>query len=567
MRSALLVVLLLVTASAARSDETAARVIRITATVVDRGGTPVGGLTLTDFSLFDQGISQALQSVEARRAEPRRLALLLDEFHVSSSDTDRVRAALTAFVDQQIRPDDMVVVLKPLDPLPSIELSNDRATMKRAIASFEGRKGNYTPRTPIEEEAIGRAPALADRARAQVVLSALRALAARLGAVAGRSAILIVSEGFAPAPDAMPARTLPDAGIVERFANRYDVPVYAFDPREPAPIVASPVLATLADQTGGTVSSRGDLAAALRQVANELDSGYLLTFRPTLSDDGKFHEVKVQTLRAGAKVRVRAGYVSAQPPDARRAFRSTLPILDTSRPLRRSPLIDVWTGVTRAADARARVVVTWEPDRESGSGAQVVARVAVKATAGDGTVLFNGALEPVRSVGAGGGTADRAEFDAAAGRVQLDMTVLGERGEQLDTDARDFEVPDLKPRTTLLLPPVVVSTRSAREFREATAEIDASPIPSREFRRTDRLVIRVPAFSASPTPPRVTAHLLNRRGQKMMDLPIVPGGVGPGVSQFDLPLAPLAPGDYYLQFTATADSGAAEQRVSFRIVG
>ncbi|NUR53135.1 MAG: hypothetical protein HOQ29_01695, partial [Acidobacteria bacterium] len=156
MRSALLVVLLLVTASAARSDETAARVIRITATVVDRGGTPVGGLTLTDFSLFDQGISQALQSVEARRAEPRRLALLLDEFHVSSSDTDRVRAALTAFVDQQIRPDDMVVVLKPLDPLPSIELSNDRATMKRAIASIEGRKGNYTPRTPIEEEAIGR---------------------------------------------------------------------------------------------------------------------------------------------------------------------------------------------------------------------------------------------------------------------------------------------------------------------------------------------------------------------------------------------------------------------------
>jgi hypothetical protein len=147
------------------------------------------------------------------------------------------------------------------------------------------------------------------------------------------------------------------------------------------------------------------------------------------------------------------------------------------------------------------------------------------------------------------------------------MAILGERGQQLDFDARDFDVPDLKPRRTQLLPPVFLSTRSAREFRVASSELDASPDPSREFRRTERLLIRVPALSGSMDRPRVTAQLLNRRGQKMWDLVSVPGDAGTGVSQFDLPLAPLAPGDYIIQFTATGDPDPTEQRVSFKVTG
>jgi VWFA-related protein len=569
MKHALLVALL-VTAPAFGREETPARPVRITAMVIDQHGKPVTGLVLKDFSLLDQGVTQPLQSVEARKAEPRRLAILLDEFHVKPTDTDRVRAAVTAFAEEQLRADDMVVVLKPLDSLPSIRLSNERDAIKKAIAAFEGRKGNYTPRTPLEEETIGRAPALAARARAQVVLSALRALAARLGSVTGRSAILVVSEGFPQSPEAMPARTLPDAGIVERFANRYDVPVYGFDPRvEPAAADGdSQVLASLAAQTGGTFSTDGDLEGALRQAARELDSGYLLTFRPAGSDDGKFHRITVRTSRRGAQVRARAGYVSALPPEKQSVFRSTIPMLDTSRPLRRSPLIQVWSGVTRASDTRARVVVTWEPGRGLGGALRSdAARVTLKATTKEGALLFNGTLEPVRGIGEAIGSTDRAEFDAPAGPVQLDMTILGDRGQQLDTDARDFEVPDLKPRRTLLLPPVMVATRSAREFRTATSEIDASPDPSREFRRTERLLIRVPALSGSAERPRVTAQLLNRTGQKMWDLVSVPGDVGRGVSQFDLPLAPLAPGDYILQFTATGETEPVEQRVSFKVTG
>ena len=142
-----------------------------------------------------------------------------------------MREAVTRFVDERLRADDTVVVLKPLDSLPAIRLTADRGPTRDAIATFEGRKGNLEPRTTLEEETLGRAPALVEAGRAQVVLSALRALVGQLGSAPGRSAVLLVSEGFAQQPRRLSARGLPDVGIVERYANRYDVPVYAFDPR------------------------------------------------------------------------------------------------------------------------------------------------------------------------------------------------------------------------------------------------------------------------------------------------------------------------------------------------
>src|SRR5262249_544327 len=148
----------------------------------------------------------------------------------------------------------------------------DRAGAERAIASFTGRNGAYEPRTALEEETLGRAPALVESGRAQVVLSALRALAAQLGAVPGRSAILLISNGFAE-PGRFNVRGLPDAANVERFANRYDVPIYAFDPRAAAPAEnASPaVIDKLVAETGGAFYHGAELPANLSRAATELD--------------------------------------------------------------------------------------------------------------------------------------------------------------------------------------------------------------------------------------------------------------------------------------------------------
>lgn len=546
--------------------------VRVATVVTDRQGNLVSGLSLADFELRENGVVQQLVAVESRRPEPRRLAILLDEFHVDAADSARVRDAATEFVTAHMRPDDTAVVLKPLDPLTTIRLSGDRAAILAAIASFEGRKGNLEPRSALEEETLGRAPALVEAGRAQVVLSGLRALATHLGASPGRSAILLVSEGFTRRPRRLTIRGLPDAATVERFANRYDVPIYAFDPRQTVSEGdgGAATLGRFVSETGGTLARGGDLAANLARAGREIDGGYTLTFQPARVDDGRYRPISISVRRREVDARSRGGYVSAPSAEARRAMREgpgSRAILPT-RLLRRSPLVAVWSGVTRVSATDGRVVVTWEPGQTlTSAGRSRAARVSLKATLRDGTLLYEGLLAPVR-VGEAADTtsADRAEFDAPSGRVQLDMTILGLRGEKLDIDARDIEVPALNGNAPLLLPAILIATQSAREFREVAADANAAPDPSRQFRRTERLVIRVPAYAGS-VPVPVTAHLLNRLAQPMREIHTLPGAGSPGVTQFDLPLAPLAPGDYFLQFRVKGATGPVDQRVGFRITG
>jgi VWFA-related protein len=547
--------------------------VRISTMVTDRQGKPVGGLTLKDFELREDGVVQTLLSVEARKPQPRRVAILLDEFHVEAAESARIRDAVVRFLDERLRPDDTAVVLKPLDPLTSIRLTSDRDRLKAAIAGFEGRKGNREPRNALEEETMGRAPALVDASRAQVVLSALRALVTQLGSAPGRSAVLLVSEGFPQQPRRLGSRGLPDIGIVERFANRYDVPIYVFDPRpaETAPDAGSILLGKLVSETGGTLSRGADLASDLARAAAELDGGYTLTYQPARPDDGRYRPVQVTVAarpRREVDARSRAGYVSPPSAEARRAMREnagTTPALPM-RLLRRSPLIDVWSGVTRIGSSGGRVMVTWEPGRNfTGTAKSNAARITLKATTKEGAVLYEGLLAPVRvGEAADPASSDRAEFDAPAGRVQLEMTILGGRGEKLDIDARDVEVPAMKGTTPMLLPAILIATQSAREFRDVAADADAAPDPSRQFRRTERLVIRVPAY-AGGNPVPVTARLLNRLAQPMLEIGTLPAAGG--VTQFDLPLAPLAPGEYYLLFTVKGPAGPLDQRISFRITG
>jgi len=545
--------------------------VRINTIVTDRQGRPVSGLTSRDFELKEDGVVQKLISVEARRPEARRIAILLDEFHVAQEDSQRVRDAVLDFAAGQLRAEDTTVVLKPLDSLMRIRFSDDRESLRMSIASFEGRKDRLEPRNALEAETIGGAPELVRTARAQVVLSGLRALATQLGSAPGRSAILLVSEGFIPPqPRRMNVRGLPDVGVVERFANRYDVPIYAFDPRavsaEADP--ASNVLSRLVNETGGTFARGENLNANLARASKEIDSGYTLTYEPARSDDGRYHPVSVSVVKREADARSRGGYVAPPSAEARRAMRDILspgPILPT-RMLRRSPLIDVWSGVTRATESEGRVMVTWEPVRAAGVAKTAgAARVELKATTKDGKVLFEGVLAPVR-IGEVADTAspDRAEFTAPSGRVQLDMNILGNGGQKIDIDGRDIEVPSTTSKTALLLPAMLIATQSAREFREVAADMNAAPDPSRSFRRTERLVIRVPAYSAG-SPASVTAKLLNRLAQPMRDLDPMPAG--DGVTQFDLSLAPLAPGEYYLQFSVTGPAGPVDQRIQFRITG
>ena len=257
----------------------------------------------------------------ARAPGPRAIALLLDEFHVANAETSAVREAAHRFIEQQVRDGDRVVVLKPLDSLPAIHLTAHRNRMHDAINVFDGRRGNYEPRSPLKEQ-TSESPALAEASRAQIVLSGLRALASRLGGEPGRAGIILISEGFTRDARLANARVLPGASAVERFANRSDVPVFALDPvTGPSDDPGEMTLTQLAAQTGGFFESGGDIATALRRASAELDGGYVLTFRTPQGPDGRFHSVTVQSTRRHTTARSRAGTfaASAQRPSGVRA--------------------------------------------------------------------------------------------------------------------------------------------------------------------------------------------------------------------------------------------------------
>jgi hypothetical protein len=114
--------------------------------------------------------------------------------------------------------------------------------------------------------------------------------------------------------------------------------------------------------------------------------------------------------------------------------------------------------------------------------------------------------------------------------------------------------------------PEVFRARTVREFQQLKADADAVPIAGREFSRTDRLLIRLPAYGPGNTVPTLTARLLNRAGQAMSDVPIIAPS-GKGDSQIDLPLAALAPASYVLEIKASGDGGDAKELIGFRVTG
>ena len=120
----------------------------------------------------------------------------------------------------------------------------------------------------------------------------------------------------------------------------------------------------------------------------------------------------------------------------------------------------------------------------------------------------------------------------------------------------------LCPQTTLSTP-IVYRARTPRELQQMKADAQAVPATLREFSRTDRVFVRVQAYGAGG--PKVEAHLLNRAGQPMQELPVTAAEAAGGDATIDLPLAGIAPGEYVLELKAIGQSGEAKELVGFRV--
>jgi VWFA-related protein len=591
--------------------DSGSRTIRVDAIVTDKHGAPIAQLLPKDFTVLENGVEQKIDRVEWRTNAPpavgpiappsevrneederraakepgtRLIAIYLDEYHVSAGpSTERVRLAVARFIDEQVRPGDLLVVMKPLDHLTEIRFTRDREAARQSVSTFTGRRNDYTPRNTFEEQYLGKTPEAARAARAQIVMSGLRALATRMGEMdGGLGGIVLMSEGFTTDVPRGRERRLPDLPGLVRAASRFRVLLYAFDPGDAASsfnaadgdanVESSAVLQGLARQTGGDGLPAGqDLGSAFQRVSRDLDSYYVLTFTSTTPTDGRFHGLQITSNRRDAQVRARTGYWAPLPSELRASTRlMTAPLLPT-RALKRSPYIESWFGLTVEPDGQRRVIFTWmpaasrQPARSKPNARPDV--VALKVTTPSGALLFEGEVVSARPGAGSSARPSSAVFQATPGRLQFDLTILQADGTKLDVGAMDFEVAGIRGANPVILPPQVFRAQSAREFRDLLTDANAAPVPDREFRRTERLLLRVPIFEPGGKTVHVSVKLVNRVGTLVADLAPMPEEAGQKLTQFDLPLARFAPGEYLIEVAAQSDAGTARELIRFRITG
>ena len=391
---------------------------------------------------------------------------------------------------------------------------------------------------------------------------------------------------------------------VFEIANRQNTSIYAVDPRglgafeydineavgqqtdRRALNSSLDTLRVLADNTDGrAILNRNDLAVGMRQIIRDSSAYYLLGYTSTQAPtDGKFHKIEVKVARRGVDVRARKGYWAFTAEDAARALAPPKPEAPTAvtaalnaiaEPARGRPA-RFWIGTGKGEAGRTRVTFTWEAIPLSPGARQEFeppARIALTATATDGRPLFRGSVPEEGSAADGGappapsGSAAAAgastSFEAPPGQIQLAIRVEGARGQVIDSTTRELTLPDFTQIAVAFGTPRVFRARTVRDIAAIKSNAAAVPTANREFSRTERLLVRVDAYTPGEIPPAVTARLLNRGGQKMADIPIAAAAGAP--FQLELPLAPLPVGDYLIELNAKSEAGTAQELVAFKI--
>jgi hypothetical protein len=465
--------------------------------------------------------------------------------------------------------------MKPLDSVLTIRLTRDREMVRRAIESFEGRKGDYAPRNAFEHDYIAGTPARIDVARTQVALSAINALAVHLGSLSDRRKTLIVAtDGVGRVDRRRGQDFLPTLDTIIRSANRSNVAVYPFDPRDAADVdPAGEGLRRLADETdGGAIAA--DAEPGLRRVAADSSAYYLLSFLTRHPDDGMFREVQTRVNRPGVVVRARKGYWTASPDEAlRRALIASASEPKAILPLEPaphvSPLIRPWFGMSRGEHGKTRVMFVWEPTVQVPGDRvrRTVSKLVLQARSPDGAVLFDGPVAPTgpAAVDEPAATPALVVFDLPPGRLRLRMSIQDAASTVLDQDVRELSIRDMKGDVAIGTPEVL-RARTVREFRLLN-DANAVPVASREFSRTERLVIRFRAYGPPGDALGVSARLLGRMGQPIRDLVVTPAALPDGECAIDLPLAGFAPGDYTIELEAVRGSMTVKEHMAFRVSG
>lgn len=325
--------------------------IQVDAVVTDRDGKPVSGLTASDFEVLQDGHAQPITSVNyvenptervangtvgggasragtappasvsgARPGDVRRtIAIVVDDLHLSFENVPNIRRAVREFLANQVRPGDMVAIIRTSGGVGSLQqFTNDRRVLDAAVerlrwspnsvfgpSSFEStpldpaalRERGSSATDAARNESRVRTPADLDagvggeirdqrtRAFAGGTLGTLSFILQGMGTFPGRKSLVLFSEGW-PSMIDLPGSTtgsksfkgsatkVPDLSIAEKLkrvtdlASRGSVTIFTADARG----FVNPAFADSAISSAEIASNKYDVlwdtSAALRELAS-----------------------------------------------------------------------------------------------------------------------------------------------------------------------------------------------------------------------------------------------------------------------------------------------------------
>ena len=366
-------------------------------------------------------------------------------------------------------------------------------------------------------------------------------------------------------------------------ANRGNASFYPIDPRglavwdsplgpeapPPIPVDQANLRArreSLYDLALGTdglaVVNSNDLDKGLRRIAGDLTSYYLLGYYSTNAKlDGRFRRLEVKVKRPGVDIRARRGYRAPSVEEVAAA-----------RAVAEAPAAVAPSAFAAAMSTLARI----RPD----------ARFRINASTyvadGDGTTVWVAGELP-RGTGperaAEGGTVDIEV--RAAGISETAKVVLqpGQRGfvTSLKLAASDLDQVDVRARFSgagsgvPVTDAIVTNARPAAGqpliFRRGPSTANRV-VPAADFRfhRSERIRLELPL---SPAARAGTGRLLDRAG-KPLQIPVKVGervdeATGQRWATADIPLAPLAAGDYAVELTTVSGAETSQTMTAFRV--
>jgi len=280
--------------------------VTLTATVTDPRGRYVSNLRQEDFTVYEDGVKQALAYFSSGDRVPVSLGILFDTSGSMVDKIEGVRDAVEHFV-KSVSPGDEIFLVRFSEDAELVQdFTDDRRRILRAVENLEpqGSTALYDALVlGLQRVAEGR-----HRKRALLLLtdgndtsSSTKFDAA--AALARRSEVLIYALGI---------------GHGERGSFGHDILSGILGRRKDE--VDMKVLNTFADATGGRAyflenahrGGRDLIDEAAVEVANELKQQYTLGYRPSNRNrDGSFRQIKVETADKSLRVRTKRGYYAA----------------------------------------------------------------------------------------------------------------------------------------------------------------------------------------------------------------------------------------------------------------